>query len=338
MTAHPKVVPGLPLCIPGPALDVHLFYVEVAGEGEAWGQVGPLQAPIGGVSMENLPPCLHHAPLQLRPTMTRAPLATTPPLLSAPPGRMPHGCRGSHGRLTHRSVHARQGASHRRRRGWGGQGQVVRMVAVAKLPPPQLRRLGQVASATRWLAAGGWRPSCLGGRPQALHLALRHGASGLPHHHQGGSLLPPPCLLLLLLLPLEALRHLLVHLWGRRSPAWRAPSPGPSCWWVPPTSPPGHLGPGASWAPWARPPPAREPTTAPALPTTGGCSPCSSSSSSSPSSSSTVGSPPPSIRPTISFGTCQESWPHGRLIPVIDGECVRDARPRHRLPLVPVPP
>ena len=61
--AHPKAVPGLPLCIPGPAPDVHLLGIEMAGEGETWGHIGPHRCPIGGVSSADLPPCLHHAPL-----------------------------------------------------------------------------------------------------------------------------------------------------------------------------------------------------------------------------------------------------------------------------------
>ena len=107
VTAHPKAVPGLPLCVPGPAPDVHLFSIEMAREGKAWGQVGPHRGPIGGVLSENPPPCLHHAPLQLRPTTTRAPPAAAPPLRSAPPGGTPHDFRGSHGWLSHHGLHAR---------------------------------------------------------------------------------------------------------------------------------------------------------------------------------------------------------------------------------------
>ena len=74
-----QVLPGLPLCIPGAAPDVHLFSVEMAGEGEAWGHVGLHRGPIGGVSPADPPPRLHHPSLQLWPTATRTPPATAPP-------------------------------------------------------------------------------------------------------------------------------------------------------------------------------------------------------------------------------------------------------------------
>ena len=41
VTTLPQALPGLPLRVPGVAPDVHLFKVEMAGEGEAWGHVGP---------------------------------------------------------------------------------------------------------------------------------------------------------------------------------------------------------------------------------------------------------------------------------------------------------
>ena len=63
MTVLPKVVTGLPLGIPSPMPDINLFYEEVIWEGEAWGQVRPLQASIGGVLVVSPPPYLHNPPL-----------------------------------------------------------------------------------------------------------------------------------------------------------------------------------------------------------------------------------------------------------------------------------
>ena len=101
--------PGTSLGIPNQAPDVHLFYVEVIGEGEAWGQVRPLQASVGGVSVVSPPPCLHHAPLKLRPTAagpgTFRPLGQ--PSSWRWPGRMLNSCWGSHGQLSCHSIHTR---------------------------------------------------------------------------------------------------------------------------------------------------------------------------------------------------------------------------------------
>ena len=58
---------GIPSLVP----DVNLFQEEVTGEGEAWGEVGPLQASVSRVSVVCPPPCLDHTPLQLWATMLR---------------------------------------------------------------------------------------------------------------------------------------------------------------------------------------------------------------------------------------------------------------------------
>ena len=62
VTALPKAVTGLLLGVLSPVLDINLFYEEVIGEGEAWRQVRPLQASVGGVSVVSPPPRLHHPP------------------------------------------------------------------------------------------------------------------------------------------------------------------------------------------------------------------------------------------------------------------------------------
>ena len=121
VTALSQTLPGLPLCVPGAAPDVHLFREEMAGKGEAWGQVGPHRGPIGGVLPAGPPPCLHHPYLQLWPAATRTPPATSPPFQSAPRDGTPHreryGWRSCHGRYSH----ARRRGLQRRGRRRGGR-------------------------------------------------------------------------------------------------------------------------------------------------------------------------------------------------------------------------
>ena len=121
VTALSQALPGLPLRVPGAAPDDHLFNVEMVGEGEAWGQVGPHRGPIGGVLSTGPPPSLHHPSLQLRPAATRTPPATSPPSGSAPHDGTPHRVR--HGRRSRhlRYLHARRTGAHRRGRRWGGR-------------------------------------------------------------------------------------------------------------------------------------------------------------------------------------------------------------------------
>ena len=56
---------GLLLRVLSTMLDVDLFQKEVAGQGEAWGEVRPLQASILGVMAVYPPPRLHYPPHQL---------------------------------------------------------------------------------------------------------------------------------------------------------------------------------------------------------------------------------------------------------------------------------
>ena len=100
-------------------------------------------------------------------------------------------------------------------KGKAGQGQVVRIGEVAKLPPqPVAKQLPPLTARLLQLRAAGLaQPPRRAPPSPPAGPALA--ASGLPHHSQGGSILPPPCLLHRILLPLEVLRQFLIHLWGQ---------------------------------------------------------------------------------------------------------------------------
>ena len=66
VTTLPKAVIGLALSVPSSAPDIDLLQKEATGEGEAWGQAGPLQALVGKVSAVCPPPNLDHTHLQLQ--------------------------------------------------------------------------------------------------------------------------------------------------------------------------------------------------------------------------------------------------------------------------------
>ena len=104
---------GLVLSILSPTPDVDIFQEEVTGEGVARGEVGPLQAPVSGVSEVHLPPHLDHPHLQLWATAAQAPLATQPVLMLALPSMVLDSSWSSHGWLSHSSVQGQLRASHR---------------------------------------------------------------------------------------------------------------------------------------------------------------------------------------------------------------------------------
>ena len=87
---------GLLLSILSMALDINLFHDEVAGQGEAWGKVRPLQALVLRVAVVCPPARLHYPPNQIWATAARVPMPTWPGLLLALPGWGLGGCRGSH--------------------------------------------------------------------------------------------------------------------------------------------------------------------------------------------------------------------------------------------------
>ena len=205
------------------------------------------------------------------------------------------------------------------------------MVVAAKLPPPLAARPPQP-----WVAGLAQPPRRV--PPSPPPGTARHRARGFPYHLQGGHILPPPCLLLLLLLPLEAPCTITLSISGGGI-ACMARS-FPRAFLLAGAS---HL---SSWAPWP------ESIMGPTGPTSnslgaydgptslamGGCSPCSSFLLILPQQLLHHGQPSPLHQTQQLLQHTSEIPVPCHTHPVIDGKCVWDARPGHRLPLVPVPP
>ena len=139
-------------------------------------------------------------------------------------------------------------------KGMGGQGRLVRVGGVTKLPlllvarPLHPRAAGLAQLPRRALLSPPPGPTLAGQWPTSPPPRWQRPALSAP------ALPPAP--------PTGVAMPSLCPSLGAAAPQW-APSPRPSHWWAAPAPPPGHLCSRTAYTTWARPPPAQAPTKAP---------------------------------------------------------------------------